>query len=134
LDTLTFKTSEDVEITKVVLERYGYSTIDDIVSVKLEDEDGNTIAEAKEPNSKGQINLTIKKDYRTVDGTFKATVVLNTRSLPAAGYTSTKNGSTIGFKVVDVESTAKNLNLDNYNPYTYDLVNYDGSKVQFSIR
>jgi hypothetical protein len=52
LDTLTFKTSEDVEITKVVLERYGYSTIDDIISVKLEDEDGNTVAEAKEPNSK----------------------------------------------------------------------------------
>jgi hypothetical protein len=134
LDTLTFKTSEDVEITKVVLERYGYSTTDDIISVKLEDEDGNTIAEAKEPNSKGQINLTIKKDYRTVDGTFNATIVLNTRSLPATGYNSTKNGSTIGFKVVDVESTAKNLNLDDYSPYTYDLVNYDGSKVQFSIR
>ena len=30
LDTLTFKTSENVEITKVVLERYGYSTQDDV--------------------------------------------------------------------------------------------------------
>jgi hypothetical protein len=52
LDTLTFKTSEDVEITKVTLERYGYSTRSDVKTVKLEDENGNTIAEGKELNSK----------------------------------------------------------------------------------
>jgi hypothetical protein len=34
------------------LERYGYSTIDDVVSVQLEDEDGNIIADAKELNNK----------------------------------------------------------------------------------
>jgi hypothetical protein len=52
LDTLTFKTSEDVTISSVTLERYGYSTIDDVVSVQLEDEDGNIIADAKELNNK----------------------------------------------------------------------------------
>jgi len=150
LDTLTFKTSEDVTISRITLERYGYSTIDDVISVQLEDEDGNIIADAKELNSKGQVNLSIKKDYKKVDGTYRATVVVNTRELgkaastyvtgekvdaaTAALYASGKNGSTLGFKVVDVESTAKNLNVDKYSPYTYDLVNYDGSKVEFSSR
>ena len=147
LDTLTFKTSEEVTISKITLERYGYSTIDDVISVQLEDEDGNIIADAKELNSKGQVNLSIKKDYKSVDGTYRATVVVNTRELGlpassyigadaanAAVYASGKNGSTLWFKVVDVESTAKNLNVDKYSPYTYDLVNYDGSKVEFSSR
>ena len=150
LDTLTFKTSEEVTISKITLERYGYSTIDDVISVQLEDEDGNIIADAKELNSKGQVNLSIKKDYKSVDGTYRATVVVNTRELgkaaadyvnaekvdaaTAALYASGKNGSTLWFKVVDVESTAKNLNVDKYSPYTYDLVNYDGSKVEFSSR
>jgi hypothetical protein len=35
------------------------------------------------------------------------------------------NGSTLGFKVVAADSSAKNLNLDDYDPYTYDLVNYE---------
>jgi len=138
LDTITFKTSEEVTISSITLERYGYSTIDDIETVQLEDEDGNVIADAKEPNSKGQVKLTLKKDYKTVDGTFKATVVVTTRTLPgtAAPYNDPKlkNGSTLGFKVISAESTAKNLNLDDYNPYTYDLVNYAGSAVQFSSR
>ena len=142
LDTITFKTSEDVTISSITLERYGYSTIDDVVSVQLEDEVGNIIADAKEPNSKGQVKLNLKKDYKTVDGTFKATVVVTTRSLPYTDqedpdyntYKDSKNGSTLGFKVIAAESTAKNLNLDDYSPYTYDLVSYKGSAVQFSSR
>jgi len=150
LDTITFKTSEDVTISSITLERYGYSTIDDVRSVQLEDEDGNIIADAKEPNSKGQVKLTLKKDYKTVDGTFKATVVVNVRPLPVTDANKIsdeeleiywgenadkyKNGSTLGFKVIAAESTAKNLNLDDYTPYTYDLVNYAGSAVQFSSR
>ncbi len=155
LDTITFKTSEDVTISSITLERYGYSTIDDVETVQLEDEDGNIIADAKEPNSKGQVKLTLKKDYKTVDGTFKATVVVKVRELGkdisaetgnpdayaddvnpngANTYAGLKNGSTLGFKVIAAESTAKNLNLDDYSPYTYDLVNYAGSKVQFSTR
>jgi hypothetical protein len=37
LDTITLKTSEEVSISRIVLERIGYSTKDNIVSVKLED-------------------------------------------------------------------------------------------------
>jgi len=76
LDTLTFKTSEDVEISRVVLERYGYSSNDDVDAIWLEDEDGNVISNEATLNTKGQANLTIKKDYRSVDGTFSATVVV----------------------------------------------------------
>ena len=125
LDTLTFKTSENVEITKVTLERYGYSTDDDskITGIWLEDEDGNTIAESK-TLSKDKVTLNIKKDYRKVNGEFKATIVVSTSG--AAG--------TIGFKVTDVESTAKNLNLDNYSPYTYEVVDYAGAEVTVTIK
>jgi hypothetical protein len=67
LDTLTFKTSEEVEITKVVLERYGYSSPDDVEAVRLENSDGTIIAEEKDVNSKDQVTLSIKKDYRKID-------------------------------------------------------------------
>ncbi len=125
LDTLTFKTSEDVTITKVVLERYGYSTQDDVDEVRLEDQDGNVIADGKSL-TKDKVTLSIKKDYRSVDGTYLATVV--------ARLTGNSVGGTIGFKVVDVESTAKNLNVDDYTPYTYDMVQYSGSTVTVDIK
>ena len=125
LDTLTFKTSEDVTITKVVLERYGYSTQDDVDEVRLEDQDGNVIADGKSL-TKDKVTLSIKKDYRSVDGTYLATVV--------AKLTGNNVGGTIGFKVVDVESTAKNLNVDDYTPYTYDMVQYSGSTVTVDIK
>jgi hypothetical protein len=125
LDTLTFKTSENVEITKVVLERYGYSAYTDVESVRLEDENGTVIAEDKAVNSKDQVTLTIKKGYRSVDGTFNATVV---------AVLTGNSGSTIGFKVVDVTSTAKNVDLGNYRPYTYDIVDYDAVKVTIDDR
>ena len=68
LDTLTFKTSEDVTIQKVVLEKYGYSTADDLIkNVWLEDEDGKEVSNKAKPNTKGLVNLTIKKDYKVVD-------------------------------------------------------------------
>jgi hypothetical protein len=100
MDTLTFKTSEEVEITKVVLERYGYSKNENVKRVWLEDENGTIITnEADSLNSKAQVTLTLKKDYRKVDGTLNATVVIEADA---------KAGNTIGFKVVDVNSTAKN--------------------------
>ena len=127
LDTLTFKTSEDVEISKVTLERYGYSSNEDVEGVWLEDEDGNVISNEGTLNTKGQANLTIKKDYRKVDGTFSATVVLKMKAWSEAG-------KTIGFKVIDVVSTAKNVDLGNYNPYTYDTVVYNWAEVTFTVR
>ena len=125
LDTLTFKTSEDVTVTKVVLERYGYSSSDDVDEVRLEDQDGNVIADWKSL-SKDKATLSIKKDYRSIDGTYTATVV--------ARLTGNNAGGTIGFKVVDAESTAKNLNLDDYTPYTYDMVQYSGATVTVDIK
>ena len=127
LDTLTFKTSEEVTITKITLERYGYSTRDDVATVSLEDDEGNVIAEGKALNTKDQVTLSIKKDYRKVDGSYNATIVLKTSD-------NAKAGGTIGFKVVDVESTAKNLNVDNYTPYTYDMVNYDGATATIDAK
>jgi hypothetical protein len=124
-DTITFKSSEEVEITKVVLERYGYSDADLVDEVRLEDQDGNVIADGK-GLSKDKATLTIKKDYRATDGTLKATIVVST--------TGTTAGGTIGFKVVDVESSAKNLNLEDYTPYTYDTVNYSGTTVEVNIK
>jgi hypothetical protein len=70
--------------------------------------------------------LSIKKDYRSVDGTFVATVV--------AKLTGSNVGGTIGFKVIDAESSAKNLNLDDYTPYTYDMVQYSGNTVTVDIK
>ena len=126
MDTLTFKTSEEVEITKVVLERYGYSANSDVANVWLEDEDGNVISSKASPNTKGLANLTIKKDYRTVDGSYNATVVVELKK----GITS----SSIGFKVSDVTSTAKNVDLGKYKPYTYDIVSYDGANVTITAK
>jgi hypothetical protein len=68
MDTLTFKSSEEVEITKVILERYGYSTNDDVDQIWLENEEGTVISNVYEGlDSKGQAKLTIKKYYRKVD-------------------------------------------------------------------
>ncbi len=125
LDTLTFRTSEDVTINKVVLERYGYSSQDDVDAVWLEDQDGNIIADEKSL-SKDKVTLSIKKDYRNVDGTYVATVV--------ARLTGNNLGGTIGFKVVDADSTAKNLNLDDYTPYTYEMVSYTGAKLTVNVK
>ena len=53
LDTLTFNTSEEVTLTKVVLEKYGYSKASDLIAnVWLEDEDGKEVS--------GKVDQTIK--------------------------------------------------------------------------
>jgi len=123
LDTITFKTSEKVDINKITLERYGYSDADQVVEVRLEDQDGNVIADAK-GLTKDKVTLSLKKGYRTVDGTLEATLVVTTSG--AAG--------TMGFKVTDVDSTAANLNLKDYSPNIYDVVDYAGKTVYVEIK
>jgi hypothetical protein len=126
MDTITFKTSENVEISKITLERYGYNS-DDSTKIKgiwLEDEDGNIIAESK-TLTKDKVTLNIKKDYRKVDGTYVATVVIETDGA---------SKGTIGFKVTDVEHTAENLNLENYSPYTYEIIDYTGAAVTVEVK
>ena len=126
MDTLTFKTSEEVEITKVVLERYGYSKNENVEKIWLEDENGVIISnEVESLNSKAQATLTLKKDYRKVDGTLNATVVIQADA---------EAWNTIWFKVVDVTSSAKNVDLGDYNPYTYSVVNYDGADLIITTR
>ena len=119
LDTLKFRTSENVEITKVVLERYGYSSKSDVAKVWLEDENGNVISSEASVGSRDQASLSIKKDYRAVDGTLNATIVVR--------LNKPVSGDSIWFKVVDAESTAENLNLDDYTPYEYSMVEYSAT-------
>jgi hypothetical protein len=76
LDTLKFKTSEEVSLTKITLERYGYSKRGDVTAVWLEDENGNIISSEGKVGSRDDVTLSIKKDYRTIDGNFNATLVV----------------------------------------------------------
>jgi len=129
LDTITLKTSEEVTISKIVLERIGYSTANNIVSVRLEDEKGATIADSKTLDSKGQVKLTLKKDYKVVDGELNAVIVVNTKDTWADALAA---GATVGFKVVDVESTAKDTNIS-AKANTYTAIKFDGSKITFNL-
>ena len=62
MDTINLKASDDnVTLTKVTLERYGYSSTNDVESVWLENEDGTAITEPKALNSKDTVTLNIKK-------------------------------------------------------------------------
>jgi hypothetical protein len=128
LDTLKFKTSEEVTITKVVLERYGRSYWNSFSRVWLEDEDGNILTTSQDNavnQTKDRVTLSIKKDYRTLDGILNAVIVVDSTAAAASG-------STIGFKVVDVSSTAENVDLGNYTPYEYDIVEYSAGTVTVS--
>ena len=138
LDTITLKTSEEVTISKIILEREWYSSKDNIKSVWLEDENGAKIAEAKGLDSKGQVKLTLKKDYKAVDGELVATIVVESydaTSAAAAGGTAKalQAWATVGFKVVDVESTAKATNIS-AKANTYTAIAFDGSKISFTSK
>jgi len=122
LDTITFKADQDITLERVTLERYGFSSKDDVEGVWLEDEYGNKIADEKSLGSKDSVTLNIKKEYRSLKKEGKVTVVVQT----AAGV---RAGGTMGFKVTDVVSSAKDLNLANYTPFTYDMVVFNGSTV-----
>ena len=137
LDTLTFRTSKEVTLNKVVLEKYGYANAEKLVkSVWLEDEDGNVISNTSKPNAKGLVNLTIKKDYKTVDGTLNATIVVETYQFGDSmqSILATFWGTTLGFKVTDVTSTAADVDLGNYKAYTYNVVLYDGTEAKVTAR
>jgi hypothetical protein len=76
------------------------------------------------------VNLTIKKDYKTVDGKLNAIIVIETKSIASGA----KVGGTIGFKVTDVVSTAKDVDLGNYKAYKYDVVAYDGTTAKITAK
>ena len=134
LDTISFRASEEgINVTKVTLERYGYSSSADVATVWLEDEDGTRITDPKELNSKDQVTLSIYKDHRTLDENDTMTIVLQTAETYASGDNA---GSSIGFKVIGIETSAADVNGVNPkgNPYLYDLVSYDGSAVTLTYK
>lgn len=122
LDAITFKADQDITLERVTLERYGFSSKDDVEAVWLEDEYGNKIADEKSLGSKDSVTLNIKKEYRSLKKEGTVTIVVQT----AKGV---KAGGTMGFKVTDVVSSAKDLNLAKYSPFTYDMVVFNGSEV-----
>ena len=134
LDTITLKASEKITVNSITLERFGYSSAADVDAIWLEDGDGNKIADEKSlSTSKDTVTLKIKKEYREMDASNALTIVLRTTKF-AWDYTADKAWSTIGFKVTDVEASAKNLDISDYSPYTYDLVTYDWSKVTVAVK
>ena len=124
LDTLVFKADEKITLEKITLDRYGYSS-NEGVTVWLEDQHGNKVTNEK-TSTKDAITLTFKKDYKEIAKDDELTIVVDI----AAG---TKAG-TIGFKVTDIESSAKDTNLSNYTPYQYDMVEYDGTAVNVEAK
>ena len=122
LDTITLKTSEALTVNSITLERFGYSSAD-TASVWLEDAYGNVIADSKDVStSKDTVTLKIKKDYRTMEeGENNITTVVSLSGAQAGG--------TIGFKVTDIDSSAKNVDIADYKAYTYDIIGYTGSEV-----
>jgi hypothetical protein len=127
LDTITLKTSEALTVNSITLERFGYSSADN-VSVWLEDAYGNVIADSKEVStSKDTVTLKIKKDYKEMaEGENNITTVVSLSNAAAGG--------TIGFKVTDVDSSAKNVDVADYKAYTYDIIAYTGSEVTISAK
>ena len=93
----------------------------DIKNVWLENAEGQKVTNERGVNSKDEVSLTVSRDYRNIGKNTNLTIVVET----ASGSVN----KTIGFKVKSVESSAKNLDLSSYTPFTYDVVKYDGSKI-----
>ena len=120
LDTITLKASETITLNSVTLERYGYSDGGDVIGVWLENAEGKEITNHK-TLSKDKVTLNLKKDYKELGSTDEFTIVVELKNAKAGG--------TIGFKVTDADASAKNLDLSDYDPYTYDLVDYSGATL-----
>jgi hypothetical protein len=132
LDTITLRASEAITLNSVTLERFGYSSYKDVANVWLENANGVKIANEKSiSSSKDTVTLNIKKEYRELNSEDTITIVLET----VKSYnTGDKAGSSIGFKVTSVESSAKNLDISNYDPYLYDMVSYSSSEVTVTAK
>jgi hypothetical protein len=124
LDILTFKASERITLSKITLERYGFSSADDIEAVWLENDRGEVITNERNVNNKDVVELTFKKDFRDMGKESTYVIVVQLKATAIKG--------TIGFKVTDVASSAKNLDIKKYTPNTYQMIEYDGSEVNLS--
>lgn len=126
LDTIKFEASENITLDRIVLERFGYSNADAISGVWLENAEGQRVTNDRSVNSKDEVVLSFNRDYRTFGKTADLTLVVQVASGSA--------NKTIGFKVKSVESSAKNLDISSYTPFTYDVVKYDGTKVAVTLK
>ena len=136
LDTLTFKASEDITLKSITLERYGYSTPTSVASIWLEDKDGNKVTSEKSLSpSKDTVTLTLKKDYQNISNGDELLVVITTplSDDPEKGNAS-ELGKSIGFKVKDVDSSAKNLDLSNYSANLYEIIDYSGTDATVTFK
>ncbi len=124
LDILTFKASERITLSKITLERYGFSSADDIEAVWLENDRGEVVTNERNVNNKDVVELTFKKDFRDMGKESTFVIVVQLKATAIKG--------TIGFKVTDVASSAKNLDIKKYTPNTYQMIEYDGSDVNLS--
>ena len=130
LDTLTFQASEEITLKSVTLERFGYSTASSVASIWLEDLDGNKVtAEKSLSASKDTVTLSLKKDYQTIKDGDKLVVVMTTANAKASEL-----GKSIGFKIIEVDASAKNLNVSNYSANLYDIIDYAGTNATVQLK
>ncbi len=127
MDTLRFASSEEITVSKITLERYWYSAWSDVVGVWLENEDWWAITTVKTIDDNDHVTLSILKDFKTIDWIEKRTVVVELSE-------NATNWWTMWFKVISVESSASNIEIDNSNVQTYDIVSYEWSTLEVSNR
>ena len=134
LDTITLRASEAITINSVTLERFGYSSAADIESVWLEDSLGNKITSERSLSStKDTVTLNLKKDYKEFNSEDTITIVVKTNTFSAT-YATWSQGTNMWFKVTAVDSSAKNLDIANYDAYLYDMVVYNGNDVNVDLK
>ena len=134
LDTITLRASEPITINSVTLERFGYSSAADIDSVWLEDSLGNKITSERSLSStKDSVTLNLKKDYKEFNSEDTITIVVKTNTFSAT-YATWSQGTNMWFKVTAVDSSAKNLDIANYDAYLYDMVVYNGNDVNVDLK
>ena len=138
LDTINFKASEAITLNSITLERYGYSEDADVAAIWLENSNGEKVANEKTLNSKGQVTLNITKDYRELSKNDVLTVVVELEPEDCGQEQnctpiSATNG-TIGFKVIEVNASAKTVDIEDYKPYTYNYVSYNGTHITINVK
>ena len=122
MDTLTFKPSEEIKVNKITLEKYGYSTNDAVAEIRLENGDWNIITSAWALDSYWRITLTVKKDYKVISNSEDWTIVVRLSE-------DANNWWTVWFRVIDVDSSAENFNLDGYTSYVYNIISYESNNL-----
>ena len=130
IDVIDFKASEDITVNSITLERFGYSTTASVNQVWLEDADGNEITNRKSmSSSKDSVTLNIKKDYNNFWKEAHVTIGMTTANDEASVL-----WKSIGFKVTDMNSSAKNVELPTKDANLYDIIDYDGSDVTVEFK